>query len=102
MSREIPDDPSVVQPIFDNLKRNFFTGKTKPLQARKAAVKSLIDGYKALKEEFDVALEKDLGTGKYFSELIVHGVTIDDMEDLHDNLESWAKPESVPTPLGKS
>jgi hypothetical protein len=34
--------------------------------------------------------------------MIVHGVTIEEIEDLHDNLTSWSKPESVPTPLGKS
>lgn len=31
MSREIPDDPSVVQPIFERLKKNYLTGKTRPV-----------------------------------------------------------------------
>lgn len=63
MSREIPDDPSVVQPVFEQLRRSFFTGKTRSVASRKAALRSLIDGYISLKEEFNQAVEKDLGTG---------------------------------------
>ena len=50
MIREIPDDPSVVEPIFRQLKKSFITGKTRPLAARKTALRNLIDGYIALKE----------------------------------------------------
>ena len=50
MIPEIPDDPSVVEPIFRQLKKAYATGKTRPLPARKAALRNLIDGYIALKE----------------------------------------------------
>lgn len=50
MIRDIPDDPSIVEPVFRQLKKAFTTGKTRPLAARKAALRNLIDGYIALKE----------------------------------------------------
>jgi hypothetical protein len=52
-----------VQPIFESLRRNFFTGRTRPVAARKATLRALIDGYIELKKEFSDAVEKDLGTG---------------------------------------
>ena len=42
---EIPDDPSVVQPIFEELKKNFKTGATKSASFRKNAMNDLIRGY---------------------------------------------------------
>lgn len=48
MSREIPDDPSIVLPIFNELKQNYLTGATKPLEFRKKTLKRLLEGYLAL------------------------------------------------------
>lgn len=100
MIPEIPDDPSVVEPIFRQLKKGFASGKTRPLAARKAALRNMIDGYIALKEEFNEAVEKDLGTNQFFSDFVVHPISIEEMEDLYSNLEKYAKPESVSTTLG--
>jgi hypothetical protein len=50
MSRNIPDDPSVVQPIFETLKKNFQTGATRHLNFRKQALQRLLDGYIALRD----------------------------------------------------
>jgi hypothetical protein len=102
MIRDIPDEPSAVEPIFQQLKKNFFTGKTRPLAARKAALRNMIDGYIALKEEFNEAITKDLGTNAFFSDFVVHPLTIEEMEDLYSNLEKYASSESVSTPLGKT
>lgn len=38
----IPDDPSVVQPIFKELKANFKAGGTRPAAARKQALNRLL------------------------------------------------------------
>lgn len=100
MIREIPDDPTVVEPVFLKLRNNFFTGGTRPVSARKAALRGLIDGYTALKDEIAQAIEKDLGTNSFFSDFVVHPITIKEMEDLYDNVDNWSSPESVPTPLG--
>ena len=42
---EIADDPSVVQPIFEELKKNFKTGVTRSASFRKSAINDLIRGY---------------------------------------------------------
>jgi hypothetical protein len=36
----------------------------------------MIDGYIALKEEFNEAVEKDLGTNAFFSDFVVHPICI--------------------------
>lgn len=100
MIREVPDDPAVIDPIFQRLRKNFYKGTTRSVSFRKAALKNLIDGYIALKEEVAAASEKDLGTNTFYADYIVHPVCIEEMEDLYNNVESWAEPESVPTPLG--
>jgi hypothetical protein len=41
----IPDDPSVIEPIFNELKKNFKTQQTKDLSFRKAALKNLMIGF---------------------------------------------------------
>jgi hypothetical protein len=48
MSRDILDDPSVVDPIFQQLRKNYFTYETKSLTFRKNALKRLLEGYSAL------------------------------------------------------
>jgi hypothetical protein len=42
MSRDIADDPSVVGPIFQEIRKNFYTHETKPLAFRKQALKRLL------------------------------------------------------------
>ena len=101
MIPEIPDNPAVVEPVFRQLKKNFYTGKTRPIAARKAALRNLIDGYIALKEEINEATEKDIGNNKFFNEFAIHPINIEEMEDLYANVEKWAQPESISTPLGK-
>ena len=86
MIPDIPDNPAVVEPVFKQLKKSFASGKTRPFAARKAALRSMIDGYIALKEEFNEAIEKDLGTGQFFSDFVVHPICIEEMEDLYSNL----------------
>ena len=42
----IPDDPLVIEPIFQDLKKNFKSHQTKDLSFRKDALKNLLTGYK--------------------------------------------------------
>lgn len=46
----IPDDPSLIEPIFNELKKNFKTQQTKNPAFRKAALKNMILGYQEMKE----------------------------------------------------
>jgi aldehyde dehydrogenase (NAD+) len=102
MSREILDDPSIVQPIFQELKKNFLTGETKSLSFRKSALKRLLEGYVALESEFNEALKKDLGHNEFFCYFGAHALTKAEVQDLINGVSSWIKPQSVPSPLCKT
>lgn len=58
---EISDDSSVVEPIFEELRINIPLNICRDIKFRKQALKSLVDGYEAMKEEISEALKKDLG-----------------------------------------
>ena len=61
MSHEIPDDPSIAAPTLAQLKKSFNSGKTRPAEFRKTALKRLLEGYIALESEFNEAMRLDLG-----------------------------------------
>jgi hypothetical protein len=68
----IPDDPTVIQPVFDELKNNFLTHKTKDVSFRKAQMKSLLHGHRQLRAKFDEALQKDLAYTPFMANLLSH------------------------------
>lgn len=99
MSREIADDPSVVLPVFNELKQNFLTGATKPLDFRKKTLKRLLEGYVALEPDFNEALRKDLGHNEFVCQFGAHALTKAEIKDLIGGVGGWAKPVKVATPL---
>jgi hypothetical protein len=46
----IPDNPDVIEPIFNELRKNFKDCQTKSMSFRKAALKNLLRGYQEMKE----------------------------------------------------
>jgi hypothetical protein len=48
MVRDILDDPNVVQPVFEELRKNFYSGVTRTVEFRKNALECLLAGYIAL------------------------------------------------------
>jgi hypothetical protein len=56
MIREVPDDPTVVEPIFQKLRNSFYSGDTRSISFRKTVLRRMIDGYVALKEEIAEAV----------------------------------------------
>lgn len=100
MSRDIPDNAEVVQPIFEELRKNFYSGATRSTKFRKQAIQRLHDGYVALQDEISAALKEDLGLNEFTANFGAHCITKAEFKDLLDGVDSWAKPQSVPTPLG--
>lgn len=49
MEINIQDDPSVIQPIFDQLKQNINLNIVQDLKHREQTLKRLMEGYEALK-----------------------------------------------------
>lgn len=68
----IPDDPSVIEPIFNELRKNFKSQQTKDVSFRKAALKNLMRGYEEMKDEFNEALNKDLGYNPFMATMTQH------------------------------
>ncbi len=89
-----------MQPIFSELKKNFLTHETKPTAFRKAALKRLLAGYIALENDFNEALNKDLGLNPFVCNIGAHAITKAEIKDLIDGVSDWNKPEGVSTPLG--
>jgi aldehyde dehydrogenase (NAD+) len=71
---EISDDPSIIQPIFDELKNNFKSQQTKDISFRKDALKNLLRGYNEMREDFDLALKEDLGSNPFMAILTTHSI----------------------------
>ena len=83
------------------LRRNFYSGNTRPVDFRKHALKKLLEGYIALEEEFNEALKKDLGHNEFMANFASHSLTKAEIKDLIDGVSSWVKPTSASTPMGK-
>ncbi len=49
---EINDDPSVVLPVFEELRQNFNLNIAQSLDQREKSLKRLMEGYEALKPDF--------------------------------------------------
>lgn len=95
----ISDDPTVIAPTLEAMKKSFNTQKTKSIAYRKTQLKALLEGLKALDQEFHAALERDLGVTQFGSQLTSTIITRIDVEHNLSHLESWAKPKHVDTPF---
>lgn len=59
----IPDNPAVIDPILNNLKKTFKSGKTRDIAFRKQQLKNLLKGLKEMEDEILEAVKLDLGYG---------------------------------------
>jgi len=95
----ISDDPSVIRPALDDLRKNFLTGKTLPLKYRKQQLNNLLRGLKELEPKFHAALQKDLNANEMMSYMLSTCLTIEDIKHTLAHIDKWNKPKSVDTPL---
>ena len=49
MQINIPDDPSQIKPIFEELKQNFYKGQVQKVEFREKSLAKLIAGYGEMK-----------------------------------------------------
>jgi aldehyde dehydrogenase (NAD+) len=98
-AHQIPDDPSVIQPIFESLKKAFFAGKTRDLSFRKQQLKNILKGLKELTPELCEASHKDLGGGLQMGGLQV-SMAGAEVEEVLENIDEWNKPIATETSLG--
>ena len=98
----LKDDPSIVNSIFHELKENINLNIAQDITHREKSLQKLIEGYEAFKPQFDEALKQDLGYNPFLSNFAAHSITLGEIKDLLSNLRQWAKPRSIPTPMGIS
>lgn len=95
----IQDDPSVIDPILEELKTTFYTHKTKSISFRKTQLRNLIRGLNELNSKFEKALEEDLGYSKFNTYAFSQIISINDIENILKNIDEWAKPRNADTSL---
>lgn len=95
----IPDDPTVIDPILTELKASFFAQKTKSLSYRKSQLRSLLTGLRELNEKFEAALKQDLGYNSFTTFAFSQAISVNDIENILQNIDQWAKPRPADTSL---
>jgi acyl-CoA reductase-like NAD-dependent aldehyde dehydrogenase len=86
----VPDDPSQLDAIHEELKLAFRTGKTRDLEWRVTQLKRLMQGLDEMKDEFCEAVAKDLGRGAFYTQISeVYFVKIQCQHTI-DHLHEWA------------
>ncbi|ORX81709.1 aldehyde dehydrogenase 3A2 [Basidiobolus meristosporus CBS 931.73] len=87
--------PQAVQ----GLREVYRSGLTRSLAFRKKQLRSLYDMLEENLTLFDEALMKDLGKPQGESRFCELHYSTNDIIEIHDNFESWAKPDSAALPL---
>ena len=65
--RKIPDNPTLLPEIHNNLKAAFKDRKTRTYEFRIQQLETLKQGFAEMKDELCLAIEKDLGKGAFFA-----------------------------------
>lgn len=97
--QKIPDDPSVIRPVLESLRKTFRTGKTKDISYRVTQLKNLLRGINELTPQLDEAGKLDLGVSPFINFMSSTSGVVNEINDCIRNVRSWAKPVSVNTPL---
>jgi aldehyde dehydrogenase (NAD+) len=80
--------------------RNYFaTGETKDLKFRKEMLKKLKNAISNNEQAITEALHKDLRKHEFEAYATEIGFVLVDLKKAINNVEKWARPRSVPTPL---
>lgn len=96
----ITDDPTVIEPTLEALKKTFATGKTRSLDFRKQQLQNLARGMKEMTDEFGEAFSKDLGyRDKFYSNFWQMTLPIAHIEHLVKNIYSLNKVRKVDTTM---
>ena len=98
-SHVVPDDPSNVSDVLNQLQNNFRTGVTRSADFRRNALSRLLTGLKEMKDEFQEACQKDLGVNEFLFTIFHYSASVAEIDDLLNNFKKWMKPRKIDTPL---
>lgn len=92
-------DMSDISTIYKGQRDFFDSGVTRPISFRKEQLQKLKSSVIAHDSEITEALHKDLRKSEFESFGAETGQVIKEIDFTIKNLDRWAKPESVPTPM---
>ena len=95
----ISDNPSIVTPIFNELKTTFASARTLSVKYRKEQLTNLVSGLKALETKFHTALKEDLNASETFSMIYSVGACISAVQYCIKELDGWTKSKPIDTPI---
>ena len=96
----IQDNPSVILPVLQTLRKTFKSGITKSPTFRKQQLQNLLNGMQEMKNEMIEAIMKDLGySDKFLVEFQQYSMSLEHCQHSIDNVLSWAKQRKVSTTM---
>jgi hypothetical protein len=95
----IADDPTLIDPILNEIRSSLPLLRSLPHSFRKAQLESLIKGLKEMEPIFTSALSQDLSYTPFGSFVFSHHITMVELEHTLHNFSQWAKKRNVPTPV---
>lgn len=85
--------------LVERQKKYFYTGKTKDISFRLKSLEKLANAIDQFEPDLLAALKKDLNKSEYEAYVVEIMVLKEEIKVMKKNIEKWAKPRRVKTPL---
>ena len=90
-----------INQLLDKQRQYFYSGATLDLDFRISALKRLRASIRKHEDQIHAALKKDLGKSNFESYMCETGLVLSEITHMLKNIRSYAKEETVPTPLAQ-
>lgn len=90
-----------INQLLDKQRQYFYSGATFDLDFRISALKRLRASIRKHEDQIHAALKKDLGKSNFESYMCETGLVLSEITHMLKNIRSYAKEQTVPTPLAQ-
>ena len=90
-----------INQLLDKQRQYFYSGATLDLDFRISALKRLRASIRKHEDQIHAALKKDLGKSNFESYMCETGLVLSEITHMLKNIRSYAKEQTVPTPLAQ-
>lgn len=90
-----------INQLLDKQRQYFYSGATFDLDFRISALKRLRASIRKYEDQIHAALKKDLGKSNFESYMCETGLVLSEITHMLKNIRSYAKEQTVPTPLAQ-
>ena len=90
-----------IKDLVSRQRRYFLTGETLPVESRLEALKKLKKCIQEHEQEINEALKADLGKSAFESYMCETGLVLSELSYMIKNTPSYAREQTVPTPLAQ-